>query len=64
MALCGNISAPVRVTDLVKVSKDSASLIVRTQKKTFFLVECGFSVSDVISGGLSGQLHLALGANR
>jgi len=46
------------------VSKDSASLIVRTQKKTFFLVECGFSVSDVISGGLSGQLHLALGANR
>jgi len=28
----GNISAPVRVTDLVEVSKDAASLVVCTRK--------------------------------
>jgi len=33
MALCGNISAPVRFTDLVEVSKDVASLVVTTRKK-------------------------------
>jgi len=35
MALRGNISAPVRVTDLVEVSKDVASLLFCTQKKLF-----------------------------
>ena len=63
MALHGNISALVRVTDLVEVSKDAASLVVCTRKK-FFWFGCGFVVSDVISGGLLGQLHPALGANR
>ena len=53
MALSGNISAPVRVTDLVKASKDAASLEVCTQK-IFFVGGCGFCVSDVISRGLSG----------
>jgi len=33
-------------------------------KKKFLLGGCSLSVSDVISGGLFGQLHLALGANR
>ena len=33
MALRGNTSAPVRVTDLVEVSKDAASLVVCTRKK-------------------------------
>jgi len=35
VALHGNISAPVRVTDLVKVSKDVASLLVCTRKNFF-----------------------------
>jgi len=67
VALRGNISAPVRVTDLLKVSKDVASLLICTRKKIFLLGECGFFVSDVISGGLLGHLGplcLALGANR
>jgi len=58
VALCGNISAPQRVTDLVEVSKEAASLVC-TWKKNF--------VSDVISGGRFGHLgllFLALGANR
>ena len=63
MALCRNISAPVQVTDLVEVSKDAASLVVCTRKK-IFAWGCGFFVRDVVSGGLLGQLHLALGANR
>jgi len=32
MALHGNISAPVRVTDLVEAPKDATSLVVCTQK--------------------------------
>ena len=45
VALLGNISAPVRVTDLVKTSKDGASLLVCTQKNFFawglqFFCEC------------------------
>jgi len=66
VALGGNISASIRVTDLVKVLKDAASLLVYTRKKFFSLGDAGF-LSDVISGGLFGhlgQLHLALGANR
>jgi len=66
MALRGDISAPVRVTDLVEVSKDVASLVVCTQKNILF-GGCGFFVRGVISGGLFGhlgKLHLALGANR
>ena len=66
MALHGNISAPVRVTDLVEVLKDAASLLVCTRKK-FFGWGCEFFVSDVISGGLLGHLGplcQALGANR
>jgi len=35
MALHGNFSAPVRVTDLVEASKDAASLLVCTRKKFF-----------------------------
>jgi len=41
MALRGNISAPVRVTDLAEVSKDAASLLVCTRKK-FFAWGVGF----------------------
>ena len=66
MALRGNISASVRVTDLVEMSKDSASLAVCTRKK-MLVGGCEFFVSDVISGGFFGhlgQLHLALGTNR
>ena len=33
VALRRNISAPVRVTDLIEVSKDAASLVVCTRKK-------------------------------
>ena len=32
VALRGNISAPVQVTDLVEVSNDAASLVVCTRK--------------------------------
>jgi len=66
VALHGNISAPVLVTDLVEVSKDTACLVVCTLKN-IFLLEVSFFVSDIISGelfGHLGQLHLALGANR
>jgi len=35
VALRGNISAPVWITDLVKVRKDAASLVVCTWKKIF-----------------------------
>jgi len=59
-------SVPVRVTDLVAVSKDTASLVVCT-RKNFFVGVRGIFVSDIISGGLFrhlGQLHLALGLNR
>ena len=63
MALHRNISTPVRVTDLVEASKDAASLVVCTRKK-FFAWGMQFFVSDVISGGIFGHLHLALGANR
>jgi len=61
VALHGNISAPVWVTDLVEASKDAASLLVCTRKK-IFVWRCGFFVSDVISGRLLGPLCLALGA--
>jgi len=63
--LRGNISVPVRVTDLVEASKDVASLLVCT-RKNIFAWGCGFFMSDVISGGLLGHLGplcLALGAN-
>ena len=55
MALRKNFSGPVCSTDLAKVSKDVASLLVCTRKK-FFAWGCGFFVSDVISGGLLGHL--------
>jgi len=55
MALRGNISAPVRVTDLVEVSKDVASFVVCTRKKNFSWGVRVF-VSDVISGGLFSHL--------
>jgi len=63
VALRGNISAPVSVMDLVEVSKDAPSLVVCTRKKFFWLGLAGF-VSDVINGGLFGQVCLALGTNR
>jgi len=37
VALRGNISAPVQVTDLVEVSRDAASLVVCTRNKIFWL---------------------------
>ena len=37
VALRGNISAPVWVTDLVEASKDAASLVGCTRKKNFCL---------------------------
>jgi len=45
VALRRNISAPVRVTDLVEVSKDAESLVVRTLKKNFWLGVRFFFVS-------------------
>jgi len=41
VALRGNISDPVRVTDLVEASKDAASLLVRTRKN---FIACGVRV--------------------
>jgi len=41
VALRGNISAPVRVTDLFEASKDAARLLVCTQKN-FLLGGAGF----------------------
>ena len=42
VALHGNISVPVWVTDLVEMSKDTASLVVCTRKKFFCLGDAGF----------------------
>ena len=67
MALHGNISAPVQVTDRVEASKDVASLLVCNRKKKIFAWGVRDLMSDVISGGLLGHLGplcLALGANR
>ena len=53
--------------ELFNGSNGSASLVDCTRKKNFLPEGCGFSVSDVISGGLLGHLNplfLALGANR
>jgi len=54
MALCWNFSSPVRAANLVKSSKNAASLVACTRKKIFCL-GYGFFVSDVISGGLLGH---------
>jgi len=66
VALHGNISAPVQVTDLVEVSKDMASLLVCTWKH-FLLggmqVFCQWRHSGGLLGHL-GLLCLALDANR
>ena len=59
--LCRNISAPVQFTDLVEVSKEKSCSL---HSKNFLLAGCGFFVTDVITGGLFGHHHLALGANR
>ena len=67
MALCENFSGPVCSTDLVKFSKDAASLLVCTRKNFFLLGGFVFFVSDVICGGFLGHLGplcLALEANR
>ena len=67
VALCENFSVAVCSTDLVKVLKDAASLLVCTRKNKFLRGGCRFYVNDVISGGLLGHLGplcLALGANR
>jgi len=42
MALRGNISAPVEVTDLVEALEDATSLLVCTRKKFFCLGCAGF----------------------
>jgi len=55
VALRGNFSAPVQVTDLVKVSKDAASLLECTRKK-FFPWGMHIFMSDVMNGGLLGHL--------
>jgi len=65
MALRGNFSGLVSTTDLVKSSKDSASLVVCTHEK-FFGWGVRIFVSDIKSGGLLGhlvRLHHALGPN-
>ena len=43
VTLFGNFSGPVCSTDLVKVSKDAANLLVCTRKKNFCLGSAGFS---------------------
>jgi len=65
VALCERNSGIESGRQLFKGSKDSASLLVCIKKKLFGW-ECGFLVSDLISGGLLGhlgQLYLALDAN-
>jgi len=65
VALHGNISSPVWVTDLVKESKDVASLVLCTEN--IFLLGGTFFFRGVISEGLLGHLGplcLALGTNR
>jgi len=42
VAFHGNFSGPINITDLVKSSKDSASLVVCTRKKIFWLVVVDF----------------------
>ena len=67
MALCERFCGLISATDLVKCSKNSASLVVCTRIKIFVIGGCRFFVSGVTSGGLLnhlGQLHLALGPNR
>jgi len=64
VALHGNFSDLVSTRDMVKGSKDAASLLACT-RKNFFAWECGYFVSDIISGRLLGHfgpLCLALGA--
>jgi len=66
VALRRNFSGPVIATDPVKVSKDTASVLICT-RKIFF--GCGVWIfkGDVIRGRLSGHLgplYLALGAKR
>jgi len=66
MALRENFSGSLNATDLVKGSKDEASLVACTQKK-FLVGGCRFFVSDIISRGLlghAGQCNLALGSSR
>jgi len=65
VAFCGNFSGLGSATDLVKGSKDAASLLVCTRKNIFCLGITDF-LSSVISGGLSGHLgplYLVLGDN-
>jgi len=65
LALCGHNSSAESTRELCKCSKDSASLIVCSEKDIFLVF--GFFVSDVASGillGYFGPLHLALGPNR
>jgi len=65
MALRERNSGTESSRDLLKGWKDVVSLLACTRKKFLFGV-CGFFVSDIISGGLSGHLgplHLALDPN-
>jgi len=55
VALRGNFSGSVSITDPVKGLKDMASLLVLHSKKNFCLGNAEF-LSDVISGGLLGHL--------
>jgi len=66
VALCKKFAGLVSATDLVKSSKNLASLVVCTRLNIFVIGGCRFFVIDVISGGHLnhlGQLHLALGPN-
>jgi len=42
VAVHGNFSTPERITDLVEVSKGTASVLVSVQKKFFCLGDAGF----------------------
>ena len=55
IALCGNVSTPVQVTDLVSVKRRDKSCSLHLNKN-FFLGGWFFFVSDVIDGRLFGQL--------
>jgi len=65
MALRGNFSGPISATDLVKVPKDAASLLVCTWKKVFCLeVQIFYEWRHKWRTFYHlGPLHLALGAN-
>jgi len=63
VALCENFSGPASAIDLVKVSKDTVSLLVCTRKKMFGWGKRIFCEWRHKSRAFR-PLHLALGAKR